>query len=127
MGLDGVGDRKGRRRSHTMTLTSCSWIQIKRQWHDRSSPAHGKAPTPSMSSSNSSKSMDIVGGIAPGVLNSLIIMILYHRSYGRTWTSEITKNRGRLTPGLNNMLSRGYSYEPNAIYLEEIHLELMEF
>ena len=37
------------------------------------------------------------------------------------------KNRGRLTPGLNNTPSRGYSYESNAIYLEEIHSELMEF
>ena len=30
-------------------------------------------------------------------------------------------------PGLNNMPSCGYSHESNAIYLEEIHLELMEF
>ena len=54
-------------------------------------------------------------------------MILYHGNYGRTWTSEITKNRGRLMPGLNNTPSRGYSHESNAIYLEEIHSELMEF
>src|SRR5258707_14371912 len=39
----------------------------------------------------------VVGGIVPCVLNSLIIMSLYHGNYGRTWTSEITKNRGRLT------------------------------
>ena len=59
-----------------------------------------------------------VGGIVPCVLNSLIIVILYHRKHGRTWTSEITKNRGRLTPGLNNTLSHGYSHKSNAIYLE---------
>src|SRR5260370_15564918 len=35
--------------------------------------------------------------------------------------------RGRLMPGLNNTPSRGYSHESNAIYLEEIHSELMEF
>ncbi len=29
--------------------------------------------------------------------------------------------------GLNNMPSRGYSHESNAIYLEEIHSELTEF
>src|SRR6266436_10269040 len=56
-----------------------------------------------------------------------IIMILYHRNYGRTWNSEITKKRGRLMLGLNNMPSRGYSHESNAIYLEEIHSELTEF
>src|SRR5260221_3656894 len=39
----------------------------------------------------------VVGGIVPCVLNGSIIMILYHGNYGRTWTSEITKNRGRLT------------------------------
>ena len=70
---------------------------------------------------------DAVGRIAPCVLNSLIIMILYHRNHRQTWTSEITKNRGRLMPGLNNMPSRGYSHESNAIYLEEIHPELTEF
>src|SRR5258706_11072018 len=31
----------------------------------------------------------IVGGITPCVLNGSIIMILYHRNYGRTWTSII--------------------------------------
>ncbi len=49
------------------------------------------------------------------------------QNYGRTWTSEITKNRGRLMLGLNNTPSRGYSHESNAIYLEEIHSELTEF
>ena len=68
-----------------------------------------------------------VGRIAPCVLNGSIIMILYHRKHGRTWTSEITKSGGRLTPGFNNMPSHGYSYKSNAIYLEEIHSELMEF
>ena len=68
-----------------------------------------------------------VGGIAPCVLKRSIIMLLYHGNYGQTWTSEITKNRGRLTPGLNNTPSRGYPYESNAIYLEEIHPELTEF
>ena len=70
---------------------------------------------------------DVVGGIVPCVLNSSIIMILYHGNCGRTWTSEIVKNRGRLTPGLNNMPNCGYSHKSNAIYLEEIHSELTEF
>ncbi len=65
----------------------------------------------------------VVGGIAACILNGSIIMILY----GRTWTSEIVKNRGRLTPGLNNMPNCGYSHKSNAIYLEEIHSELTEF
>src|SRR5258708_34258347 len=64
----------------------------------------------------------VVGGIAACILNGSIIMILYRR----TWTSEIVKNRGRLTPGLNNTTSHGYSYESNAIYLEEIHSEWTE-
>ncbi len=42
--------------------TSCLQIQIKRWWCDRSSPACGKAPAPSMSSSNSLKSMDLHQG-----------------------------------------------------------------
>ena len=69
----------------------------------------------------------VVGGIAPCVLNCSIIILLYHRNYGRTWTSEVMKNRGRLMPGLNNTPSRGYPYKSNAIYLEEIHPELTEF
>ena len=68
-----------------------------------------------------------VGRIAPCVLNRSIIILLYHGNYGRTWTSEVMKNRGRLMPGLNNMPSHGYPYESNAIYSEEIHPELMEF
>src|SRR6266478_40109 len=37
------------------------------------------------------------------------------------------EKRGRLMPGLNNTPSCGYSHKSNAIYLEEIHSELMEF
>src|SRR5260221_8301429 len=44
-----------------------------------------------------SKRVHAVGGVVPCVLNGSIIMILYHGNYGRTWTSEIMKNRGRLT------------------------------
>ena len=61
---------------------------------------------------------DVVGGIVPCVLNRSIIILLYYGNYGRTWTSEITKNRGGLTPRSNNTKYPSCSYEAIAIYLK---------
>src|SRR5258708_9196190 len=68
----------------------------------------------------------IVGGIAPCGLNSD-----YHDFIPQKLWKDLefrnNEKRGRLMLGLNNMPSRGYSHESNAIYLEEIHSELTEF